>query len=169
VRGLKLVDGPSWWNSWSGCHKTWAGNIYEAFELSNGGSAGIWSMGIPGVTFRKESIKKWARYMYEAFGCQAGVLPESGPWASGTLPTCELPMPCATHSKTPSDGNTAHRKPGHENGQNAEGQDHIHGICNKSEGGLRRSLYSERRNLLPSCCANTKTEHTCSPTSLLVS
>ena len=78
-------------------------------------------------------------HMYEAFGCQAGVLPESGPWASGTLPTCELPMPCATHSKTQSDGNTAHRTPEHENGQNAEGQDHIHGICNKSEGGLRRS------------------------------
>ena len=78
-----------------GVHKKWAGNIYEAFELSNGGSAGIWSMGIPGATFGKGCIKKWARYMYEAFGCQAGVLPESGPWALCTLPTCELPMPRA--------------------------------------------------------------------------
>ena len=38
-------------------------------------------MGIPGVTFGEEFIKKWARYMYEAFGSQTGVLPESGPWA----------------------------------------------------------------------------------------
>ena len=75
-------------------HKKWAGYIYEPFELTNGGGAGVWAMGMPGLSFRNKSNVGWARYMCEAVGCQTGVLAEYGPWALGTLPTCELPMPC---------------------------------------------------------------------------
>ena len=61
-------------------------------------------------------------------------------------------------------------KPGNGNGRTAEGRDRIYAPCNNSEEGLRRPLYSGRRNPLPSCCANTHThtEHTCSPTCPLV-
>ena len=60
-------------------HKKWAGYIYEPFELANGGGAGIWATGIPGLTFGNESNAEWARYMCKAFGCQKGVLAEYGP------------------------------------------------------------------------------------------
>ena len=48
-------------------------------------------------------------------------------------------------------------KPGNGNGRTAEGRDRIYAPCNNSEEGLRRPLYSGRRNPLPSCCANTHT------------
>ena len=53
-------------------HKKCAGYIYEPFELATGGGAGIWAMGMPGLTFGNEFNAEWARYMCEACGCQHG-------------------------------------------------------------------------------------------------